>query len=149
MRIGPLCWHGQVFIFSLPRVPAVQCGAGWQAQGKGPICCMRLFQSRYSTGCHLFGETQGEARLWGGGYVHVGVGYGGKFSQNNMCSLILKTNHVCVFNSNSICLTLHLPTHKCVYRQRKCTPRIVCLLFHIFGIIFCSSVYFVCSVFKE
>lgn len=47
------------FVFSLPWVPAVPCGAGWQARGKRPICCMRLFQTRNSTGCHLFVETQG------------------------------------------------------------------------------------------
>lgn len=47
------------FVFSLSRVPVVQCGAGWQVWGKGPICCMRLFQTRNSTGCHLFGETHG------------------------------------------------------------------------------------------
>lgn len=76
------------FVFSLPRVPAVQCGAGWQARGKGPICCMRLFQTRYSTGCHLFGETQGR---WDYGeegmYACVGGGYGGEF---------LKTTCVCL-----------------------------------------------------
>lgn len=62
------------FVFLLPRVPAVQCGAGWHARGKGPICCMRLFQTRYSTGCHLFGETQGR---WDYGEEGVCVCEGG------------------------------------------------------------------------
>lgn len=34
MRIGPVSWRGKLFVFSLPRVPAVQRGAGWQARGK-------------------------------------------------------------------------------------------------------------------
>lgn len=70
----------------------MQCGAGWQASGKRPICCMRLFQTSYSTGCHLFGETHGRWD-YGKEVMHVCVeeGYGGEFLKRAMFSHLIIT----------------------------------------------------------
>lgn len=94
MRVGPLlAWVACVFL--LPQVPAVQCGAGWQAEGKRPICCMRLFQTRYSTGCHLFGETQGRWDYGEDGiYLCVGGGYGGEFLSSYLVTVVFM--YVCL-----------------------------------------------------
>lgn len=63
MRIGPVSWRGLLFHISAATNAG---GAAWRSvgpagslQGEGPICCMRLFLTRYSTGCHLFGDTLG------------------------------------------------------------------------------------------
>lgn len=51
---------GSFSYFRCHECPRCSAGlAGRLGEKKGPICCMRLFQTRYSTGCHLFGETQG------------------------------------------------------------------------------------------
>lgn len=63
MRIGLLSWRGLLFHISAATSAG---GAAWRSvgpagslRGKGPICCMRLFLTRFSTGCHLFGDTLG------------------------------------------------------------------------------------------
>lgn len=119
----------------------MQCGAGWQARGKGPICCMRLFQSRYSTGCHLFGETQGR-RDYGeeGTYMWE---WGIEVNFSTTCVLALSCNHVYVFNVILYVwlytcqpINVFIVSIKTLSKEKRQPPLIYCVIFHIFLISF-------------
>lgn len=126
MRIGRLAWRGLLF-----RIPAAAArgGAGpaGSLRGKGPICCMRLFRTRFSTGCHLFGDTLGRRDY---GKEGTCVGANGRDFLQTACRLILTVVSIsCVY-----CIPTSLPPARQGRKivARTCSERKLSLAYPLF-----------------